>query len=592
MNAWWAIWRLSRYRFGLYLLSGLLASTMSYLWPLAPGLIVGHFFDLLAGHTQATAGLWTMIALLVSAALVQAASNTGAAAAESTLNQTVGTLLRRNLLARVLQRPGCRALPGSSGEAISRFRDDVLAIVHFQSWTLDPIGQAVVTIFALVVLIRINPLLTLGVFIPLAVVLAVVQMANKRIQRYRKANQESIGEVTGLLGEAFGGVGAIKAAGAEEAVIAHFTAVNERRRRATLNDVLFTQLLSSISTNAANLGTGVILLLAAESLRSGSFTIGDFALFVSYLGWLSTVTGMFGHYLAQYRQMTVSLSRLVDVLQGAPPQALVAHLPTYLHGSPPPLPAPIRVEADRLEAIEVRDLTFRYPGGDRGIDSISFTIERGSFTVITGRIGAGKTTLLRVLLGLLPRDGGAISWNGIPVADPAAQFIPPRCAYTPQVPRLFSESLQDNMLLGLPADLAGLQTAVRAAVLEDDLRELEQGLATPVGPRGVRLSGGQVQRAAAARMFVRRPELLVFDDLSSALDVETEHLLWQRLFAREHATCLVVSHRRAALRRADRIILLKEGSIDAIAGLEELLATSEEMRQLWHTDARPAHPPD
>ena len=134
-----------------------------------------------------------------------------------------------------------------------------------------------------------------------------------------------------------------------------------------------------------------------------------------------------------------------------------------------------------------------------------------------------------------------------------------------------------------------------AAVLEADVAQLENGLDTLVGPRGVRLSGGQVQRAAAARMFVRGPELLVFDDLSSALDVETEQALWARLDERRqtHAsTCLVVSHRRAALQRADRILLFKDGRVEAEGTLDALLAGSEEMRRLWQSSEADGHDAD
>jgi ATP-binding cassette subfamily B protein len=144
--------------------------------------------------------------------------------------------------------------------------------------------------------------------------------------------------------------------------------------------------------------------------------------------------------------------------------------------------------------------------------------------------------------------------------------------------------------MGLPEHKVDLLGAVRLAVMGQDLQELEQGLNTMLGAKGVKISGGQQQRTAAARMFVREPELLVFDDLSSALDVETERTLWERVFEQLDATCLVVSHRRAALRRADYIIVLKDGEVEAEGRLDDLLETCEEMQRLWRGDLAPTRP--
>jgi ATP-binding cassette subfamily B protein len=585
---WRIILQLARYKPWLFFTSTLLAGVMFYLFPLLPGLVLRRFFNALEQPAGSEPVAW-LIALLVGIGFVRMVQNLAVSAAENSLLQVSGTLLRANLLGHILRQPGARALPASTGEAVSRFRDDVEAVTAFLSWTLDPIGQLAVLVVALVVLARVNLLFTLLVFIPLVVVLVMVNLASRRIRAYALAHREAAGAVSGLLGESLGAVTAVKVAGAEDAVVAQLGRLNARRRSAELRNTLLHSLLSSVSYNAGRVSTAVLLLVAANAMQQGTFTVGDFALFVTYLDWIATVIGMFGNYMAYYRQTGVSIDRLQELMRGAPAEALAAHRPVHLVGALPALPGPPGGPPGggpaALRALDVHGLGYRYPDADRGIEDIDLHLYRGSFTVITGRIGSGKTTLVRVLLGLLPREGGTVAWNGRLIDDLPTFMVPPRCAYIAQTPRLFSESLRDNILLGLPESQVDLPGAIHAAVLEDDIAGFAQGLDTLLGPRGTRLSGGQAQRAAAARMFVRAPELLVFDDLSSALDVETEAQLWERVFDRPGATCLAISHRRAALRRADRIILLEEGRVAATGTLDELLASSEAMRRLWAGEA-------
>lgn len=525
-----------------------------FVYPIVPGALVRAAY----GALQADNGRTRFLVLATFLVLAEVGMATILALGHSTYMsafEAVESLVRGNVLHSRLSSGGPDAARRdvSSGDVVTRLRDDPKDLIMLMDNWIDVLGSCVFGTVALAMLARIDALAALVMLVPLLLFGFFNRFAGNRLRRVRSAAREATSDATDYLNAAFGGALTVKVTGSQRSVLRRIDALNARRSTTMVRDQTANEGLWALNGSVGDICIGCALVVAARRLDHA----GDIALFAAYAMNLIWLPQKIGGALVGRRRFDVAVARIDSLLptSGSDRETagagtvqddrdpLVTDRPLPILGGPvaPPLRRPPLVPLDLLV---VRALTVN----DRGLGPLSFELKRGTLNVVSGPVGSGKSSFLRALIGLLDIDEGEVLWNGCVISDRAAFFVPPQCAFVAQVPHLFSDTLEDNLLLGSETDP---EPAIRMAAFDQDVAELRHGLATRVGAGGVRLSGGQAQRAAAARALVQNAELVILDDLTSALDVETEVLLWNRL-AESGRTVLAVSNRPVAIARADQ----------------------------------------
>jgi len=559
-GVWRLAWRVSQHRPTTFWFAWLLF-VLFFTFPVLNGWLLGQGFQALraSNHTR----VYWFAGLALACETARMACIHWGALLWTRVYVHMQTLLRANLLAAQLASGGPEAgrPVASAGEAITHFRDDVEDVTMFVDGLVDVSAGTVFTVLAAFVLGTIDPGATAILLLPLAGIALATRALDTRITHYRSADRAAASAVSGFLGDLMAAATTIKVNGAAPGALHRLGSLVDTRRHTAVRDRVLEEGVQAFAQGSADVGLGLVLLVTAGAMASGTFDVGELAVFAAYLGWLSFLPRIVGRVLARRKQAGVAFGRMRHVVADDDVRRTVTErdLPIGQDESRP-RPAAERPHRRPLQVLEVVNLSARF-GNGAGVHELSFGLQRGSFTVLTGPIGSGKTTLLRSLLGLAhdATMAGDVRWNGWTIHDRAAFLVPPNAAYLPQVPQLISDSVSENVALGDVPDGAVRRALERAAVA-DDIDEMPDGDATLIGPRGLRLSGGQRQRVAAARALVREPELVVLDDLSSALDVETELTLWSNLAA-AGVTVLAVSHRAVAFDRADQVLQLDSGRL-------------------------------
>ncbi len=478
-----------------------------------------------------------------------------------------------------------------TGDVVTRLTDDLAEFPKVAWFACSGIFRAVESssklVFCLAAMVVMSGKLTALAVVPLPIMVWIFYSLRHRMRYYMEASQKSVSKTNDLLESAFTGIRIVKAFSGEEAQSKRLADILRERVRVLLGLIKLQVVMFSLDTFASRLGQMIVIAYGGALVIQGELSIGTILAFYIYLDMLTGPMMDVPFLFMTGQQAFVSIDRVEEI-----------------RAFPVREKRPSGDDLARIDDIAFDNVSFTYDGTRNNVDAVDFRISAGSRVALVGPIASGKSTVLKLVAGILNPQDGAILVNGRPLSRWEWDSYRRLIGYVPQEGVLFSKSIEENVAFGreAPEDFSvpysDSEAALRAwtrhclsvAQMDSDLATLPEGVETVVGQRGTLVSGGQKQRIAIARALAGRPQVLLLDDCTAALDAQNEDRFWSELDTEfPDGICFVVSHRISTIRRADSILVFDDGRLVDHGTHDELVVRCKTYQDFLQTERRKEH---
>ncbi|MGC9202125.1 MAG: ABC transporter ATP-binding protein [Thermoproteota archaeon] len=454
------------------------------------------------------------------------------------------------------------------GQLVSRMTSDVDEIRGFFDFNLRFLTSSILTfVLALATMVTLNVELTLVTLASLPIMLLIIFLFNRKISPIFWDIRNKVGQLTATLQESLSGYKLVKAMATEDQEINRFDTVNRSLLLSNYQASKVRSIYLPFTGLIVSLIYALLIWYGGLLVINQKIMIGEVVAFATYMGMFIGPVRMLGFMYEGMKRALVAMKRLTDIMEA---NVVIPEKPDA-------------VELSNVKGkIEFRNVSFSYKD-EPTLKDVSFVINPGEKVAVVGPIGSGKTTILNLIPRFYDVTSGNVLIDDVDVRDLKLSFLRRVVAIVPQETFLFPTTIRENIAFGKKdASMEEIVAAAKAAQIHDTIEKFPNGYETLVGERGITLSGGQRQRIAIARALLVNPRIVLLDDSTSSVDVETESAIQKALDKLlEGRTAVIITNRLSTVQKADKIILMNEGKVEAIGKFNELYEKSGLFRSLF-----------